>query len=307
MLAYSGFPGASRVQRVIASHTSRTIAQLYNPTSRTAFQAGFLTFDRAYTEHRVEWSQVRSRLILRSYCDFEGFSLAAGTEMASETLTLEMSRNPLDSLSHWADRAAEHYHPRIWQNAPAGWVGWAWVDPFNVERYEDVVRRNAAAIEKKLGGLGVKYVWVSLGNIGGKTEVPGNWLDWNTTNFPSGPEKLVADLRERGLTLGLWMAPFWLSDYTDPEVRKPLWPALLQFHGQPALARHEWSYGIGRFLPPPQRPKMYGLDPTDPRTEQFLRRVLATYRKWGVRWYMMDFLDSIFRFDARHVALRRLP
>ena len=37
---------------------------------------------------------------------------------------------------------------------------------------------------------------------------------------------------------------------------------------------------------------MYGLDPTDPRTEQFLRRVLATYRQWGVRWYMMDFVDS---------------
>ena len=292
VLASSGWSAPGRVQRVTALHTSRTVAQLYNPTSQTALQAGFLTFDRANTLHQVEWNQARLRPVLRSYCDFEGFALAAGAEMAGETLTLELSRNPLISLTHWADRAAEHYRPRIWQNAPAGWVGWAWVDPFNVKCYEDMVRRNAAAIEKKLAGLGVKYVWVSLGNIGGRTEMPGNWLDWNAVNFPSGRERLVADLRQHGLTLGLWMAPFWLSDYTDPEVRKPLWPALLQLNGQPALACKGWSYGIGRFLPPPQRPKMYGLDPTDPRTEQFLRRVLATYRQWGVRWYMMDFVDS---------------
>jgi hypothetical protein len=308
MLTCSGVCGLpSRVQHVTAIHASRTLAQLYNPFSRIALQSGFVTFDRVSTEHRVARSQAPARLTLSSYCDFEGFTLAAGADLLSETLALELSRSPLDALTHWANRAAAHYHPRIWPDTPAGWVGWSWVDPFRAERYEDVVRRNAEAIEKKLAGLGVKYVWVSLGNIGGKTEVPGNWLDWNATNFPAGPEKLVADLRRRGLTLGLWMAPFWLSDYTDPEVRQPLWPALLERGGRPLLGRNEWTYGIGRDLPPPRRPKMYCLDPTDPRTEHFLRRVLATYRQWGVRYYMFDFLDSIsgstpgtWRYDSYH-------
>ena len=113
VLASSGWSAPGRVQRVTALHTSRTVAQLYNPTSQTALQAGFLTFDRANTLHQVEWNQARLRPVLRSYCDFEGFALAAGAEMAGETLTLELSRNPLISLTHWADRAAEHYRPRI--------------------------------------------------------------------------------------------------------------------------------------------------------------------------------------------------
>ena len=46
-----------------------------------------------------------------------------------------------------ADAAAAHYRPHIWPTTPAGWVGWSWVDPFNSEKYEDVVRRNPSSPE----------------------------------------------------------------------------------------------------------------------------------------------------------------
>ena len=35
------------------------------------------------------------------------------------------------------------------------------------------------------------------------------------------------------------------------------------------------------------------LDPTHPQTQAFLRNVFTTYRKWGVRYYMIDFLNAI--------------
>jgi hypothetical protein len=65
-------------------------------------------------------------------------------------------------------------------------VGWSWVDPFNVENYEQVVLRNGQAIRDRLPCLGIDYLWISIGNL--KDRRPGDWLSWNTTAFPSGRE-----------------------------------------------------------------------------------------------------------------------
>ena len=35
------------------------------------------------------------------------------------------------------------------------------------------------------------------------------------------------------------------------------------------------------------------LDPTHPKTKAHIRHVFETYRRWGVRYYMIDFLDAI--------------
>ncbi len=345
-LLYSGWPGPSHVLRLaslVPAQTAKTFLQIYNPHSQTALQFGFLTFDRVNTEHRAAWnnkaasspsmkgataglsssassrhtagqassgthavrSPEASKLAVDSYCDFEGYEFKPGAEVDSETLTLELSTDPIRSLENWANRAAAHYRPRIWPDTPAGWVGWSWVDPFHVERYEDVVRRNAAAIEKKLPGLGVKYIWVSIGNLA--DHLPGNWLDWNTKSFPSGPEKLVADLRGQGFTLGLWIAPFWISDFAPAEQFARLRPAMLRRDGRPLLGYERWGMGPGHLLPPDKRPRMYVLDPTHPLTVQFLRKVFEKYRQWGVRYYMIDFINSIsgstpgtHRYDDYH-------
>src|SRR6202041_783545 len=35
---------------------------------------------------------------------------------------------------------------------------------------------------------------------------------------------------------------------------------------------------------------LYALDPSHPKTLAFLKEVFETYRDWGVRYYMIDFL-----------------
>ncbi|NLF08210.1 MAG: hypothetical protein GX594_09555 [Pirellulaceae bacterium] len=307
-LLYSGWHNVGLPRRLAAlapGRTAKTLLQTYNPHSQTALQLGFLTFDRVNTEHRAVWNKEKAKLVVDSYCDFEGYELKPGAEVDSETLTLELSDDPIRSLENWASRAAEHYRPRIWPETPAGWVGWAWVDPFHVECYEDVVRRNAAAIEKKLSGLGVKYIWVSIGNLA--DHLPGNWLDWNQESFPTGPEKLVADLRRQGLTLGLWIAPFWISDHSPAERIERLRPAMLCRDGTLLQSNERWGMGPGHLLPPDKRPRMFLLDPTHPLVERHLRQVFAAYRQWGVRYYMIDFLYGIsgstpgtYRYDDYH-------
>ena len=55
----------------------------------------------------------------------------------------------------------------------------------------------------------------------------------------------------------------------------------LQYKGEPVIVPHRM---LG---------KMYVLDPTHPKTQSFLREVFETWHKWGVRYYMIDFLYSI--------------
>ena len=293
VLVCSGTTAPSRVRQVSSGdrkHVSKTIAQLFDPQDKGALHAAFVTFDRANTEHEVRCSESGDCLDVTSYCDFAGFELAPSAAVETEKLVLILSRDPHACLEAWADRVAEHYQPRIWPKSPAGWVGWAWVDPFNVETYEEVVLRNARALRRRLPGFDFDYIWVSIGNL--RDGLPGNWLEWNGKLFPSGVRKLVEELGDLNLKLGFWMGSFWMCTSLIDQIDE-LQDALLSRDGEPMLVRSEWSYGAAGKLPKGKRPGMVALDPTHPKTHDLLRRVLSTYYEWGVRYYMIDFLHAV--------------
>ena len=55
----------------------------------------------------------------------------------------------------------------------------------------------------------------------------------------------------------------------------------MQYQGKPLTIPHR-DLGV-----------MYALDPSHPKTHEFIREVFSTYRRWGVRYYMLDFLDCM--------------
>ena len=272
-LIMSGWQGPSAVHRLAgAKHTSKTVAQFWDPASNRALQVAFDTFDRADTLIEIENGMARA------VCDFRGFLLAPGASIETETLRVTESASPIAALHQWADRVQAHYRPPIWQDTPAGWVGWSWVDGFHVEKYEDVVRRNARAIRERMAGFDVPYLWVSLGNL--RDREPGNWLEWNTALFPSGPRKLIADLDRMQFKFGLWAGVFWMSSrLTEPAAK--LAPAFLQSAGKPITVPHR------------ELGDQFVLDPTHPLAQDWITRTFRAYREWGVRYYMIDFLYSI--------------
>lgn len=275
-LAMSGWQGPSVVKKVSNEKlSSKTLVQLFDGTK--AWQAGFVTFDRVATGHDLRWNDARHAVIVESWCDFGKWMLAPGESVQAETLRIESGADPYAALEHWADAVAERYRPALWPKIPAGWVGWSWVDGFNVERYEDVVRRNARAIREKLSGFDIEYLWVSLGNLEGRR--PGAWLDWNYKLFPSGPEALVRDLSQFDFRLGLWAGAYWLN--SELPYYEGLRDAVLLRDGKPIT------------VPSSQWGTSYVLDPTHPNVKEHIRHVFETYRRWGVRYYMIDFLDAI--------------
>ena len=208
-------------------------------------------------------------------------------------------RDPQQAMATWADAASAQYKPRKWPKIPAGWVGWSWVDPFTVERYEDVVRRNAAAISRRLPGYGIDYIWVSCGNL--KDIIPGNWLDWNTESFPTPPRAVG----QRPAEPGLQARPV---DCPVLDVYPCRSSASAGSEGRSAVARRQAdrdpvSLVLRRLAPRCRRGSgrtCTSLDPTHPKTQAFLKKVFATYYGWGVRYYMIDFLESISGLNPGH-------
>ncbi|HLJ13192.1 MAG TPA: hypothetical protein VKV15_01750 [Bryobacteraceae bacterium] len=265
-----------RLEQAEGPLRSETLTQWFSPSANTALQFGFVSFDRAEAVIESGWNAARRMPTVSAWSDFKGFELAPGASIDSETLRIGLERDPYAALEAWADAVRERYHPRIWPKIPAGWLGWSWVDPLTVETYEDVVRRNVRAIRKRLPGHDIEYVWVSLGNLKGR--LPGNWLEWNHDEFPSGPQALSQDLESLNFHLGLWAGAFWMAARSN--AAEGLRDAFLLLNGEPTGYKH-------RDLGP-----MYFLDPTHPKTKAFLNEVFSTYRQWGVRYYMIDFLNA---------------
>ncbi len=282
----------SRVYRVAdpeADKTSNIFLQIVSPGAHRALHLGFVTFDRMGAHHEFACDDAAGFTELRAVCDLYGWELAPQQSLKLETLMIETRADAHASLHNWTDRVADHYQPTIWPKIPAGWVGWAWVDAFNVELYEDTIIRNAEAVRRRLPGFDIEYIWESLGNLPGGC--PGAWLGWNESSFPHGHQWLVDKLAELDFKLGFWIGPFYVASSLEEFVEE-MHDALLKKDGELAVASRAWRFGDAGKLPYDQRPNMYALDPTHPQGEEFLRHVFTTLREWGIRYYMLDFLGA---------------
>ena len=287
-----------------AASQAEVLCQVYNQTRARAIQAGFVTFHKAKTGLEYGYGNSKSRpLQMNAWTDFAGWKLTPEASVQTEDFMLLVGEDPHEQLELWAERARSSCSPapRNWESQPIGWLGWSWVDGFNVERYEEVVLRNAAAIRNRLAGFGVEYIWVSIANL--ENGQPGNWLEWNYKNFPSGPGYFRERLAQMGFKWGLWVAPFMFSELAA-DANGELKDALLKEpDGEKILVyRDQWPYGLDD--PSSTPPKCYALDPSHPKAAAFLKEVFETYRQWGVRYYMVDFLwagaGSLSPVQARH-------
>ncbi len=288
----SGRTSPSRVYRISdaeAPQESAHLLHIVDSASGRALHFGFTSFDTVPPKHIINCDETGDCQELACICDFGGWELQPGEKTHTERLIIEAREDSHASLHTWANRVQERYKPEIWPKIPGGWLGWAWVDAFNVETYEDVVIRNAQAIRRRLAGFDIEYIWVSIGNIGGG--LPGNWLQWNEECFPRGHRWLVDKLEKLDFYLGLWSGLFFVTSSLDDIVDR-LHDALLKTDDELTVASPRWRYGDAARLPEDERPCLYALDPTHPDGEQFLRDVFGTYYDWGVRYYMLDFLHA---------------
>jgi hypothetical protein len=265
--------------------------QFYNTTRRLAVQVGFLTFQRADTEVSVKTGPSGSAVELSAWCDFAGWMLAAGASTQTETFRLAAGDDPYRQMEQWAEQAGELAGSKIWKDPPIGYIGWSWTDCIHgSQTYQQATLEVLDAINEKLAGFGVRYLWTSMTNLEGS--LPGNWLKWNDRSIPMGREAFIDAVRDRGFVPGFWVGPFYLCS-TLPDAMEELGEAILKNpDGSPMVVCPSWSHGDAGLLKLKDRPCLYALDPSHPKSLAYIRKVFETYRRWGIRYYMIDFLEA---------------
>ncbi len=206
-------------------------------------------------------------------------------------------------------RGPTAYTRYIHDKVPVSIIAKTWVDAFGEERWQDVIERNAQATVDRLSGFNIDYYW-----IGGPTHIeefkPGNWFRLNKDHFPKGLEWTCRMLEEKNITPGLWIAPFWMMQIADDGVAENKDNLLMLEDGSPALYGRKWQYRLDKkewpytyIDDPEQWSDFYRLDPSHPKAHEFLKKVFKFYYDIGIRYYMIDFLDSIWYerpFDRYH-------
>ncbi|MFA7372381.1 MAG: hypothetical protein WC074_02295 [bacterium] len=265
---------------------------LFNRNRQQAMLIGFISFQSMATKVIYDYDNLAGIRNLTAYCDLAGFHLIPGERIETEKFNLAFSTDPYQLLEDWADNVADVYHPKFISKPVLGWIGGAWVRGNAKESTEAIAIGNVDAVNKRLKGFGFEYCWISIANLEGGN--PGDWLAWNRNNLPSGSEQLIKELRRRNFKLGLWCGPFYISSALKRLIKelKAKGALLKGSDGELIVAYHRWAHGDAGKLPLEKRPELYALDPSHPDNLKFIRKVFETYRKWGVRYYMLDFLEA---------------
>lgn len=201
--------------------------------------------------------------------------LAPGESLSSEPVLFEMGPDYHRQLEDYGAAVRIVNRARVTTPTPIGW--WSWTAYYYGVTQGTMVT-NADWLAENLKDLGYRYFQVDEGYQYAR----GEYATSDAAAFPQGMEYVGDRVRSDGLTFGVWVAPFQVSDRSWVFQHHPDW-LVKTSAGVPV---HIGKVG-GQF------DELYALDPTNPGAQDYLR---YTYRKlvreWGVRFIKMDFMDS---------------
>ena len=268
-------------------HTSTPLCLVYELAAGKCFFSAQRTFDKNYVRYSMQFD-AKSGLLQAMDCKIPvgDYVLAPNHEITTDQVCIDLHKqtSPRDALNRWADMANRLYHPAIPDFVPAGFLC-GWLISTKAEKTDSQIRRVMAAAGT-LKKLGAEYIWTSIDNL--LDGLPGNWLESNRSNFKKGVPAFLKEIIQAGFKPGLWIAPFLIAEGSKdfPKVRDFL---LKDKNGEPE-SRFRWYWG-----PLDENgllPKAFTLDSDRQEAHDYFAKVLETYTKWGVRYYMCDFISD---------------
>ncbi|MGB9718936.1 MAG: glycoside hydrolase family 36 protein, partial [Thermoproteota archaeon] len=274
-----------------AHGSSQVCWEVYNPVDRMAFLAGFQTFERWLGMVEAGFNATLGVTRWKMGFDAGDITVNPGETVKLEEIALMLGRDPWLLLEDFGNLVKERYCIRPLEKPPVSWCSWY---PFRLGVSEERVLENARIGAERLKSLGLKNIQVDLGWE--KDYLPSSYDE--NEQFPHGLKWLSERLWEMGFNLGVWKAPFTISEYDPVAAQHPEW--LLGDEKEKPAPYSTWfwkPYG-----------KVYALDLTHPGAQNYLREKIASLAKKGVRYFKFDFMNGPCnprlrnRHDSRIVA-----
>ncbi len=201
--------------------------------------------------------------------------VAAGGQLASETIALSVSRDYHRQLQTYGGLIRRIHHARVDAPPLMGW--WSWT------AYYFGLDAGAALTNAAWEAQHLKEYGYDLFHIDeGYQYARGDYTSPNATLFPRGMIDLEYGVRGLGLTPGIWTAPFEVSERSWVYQHHPDW-LVRNAQGKPI---HAGSVVDGK-------DRLYILDTTNPGAQAYLRTTYRTLaREWGIHYIKLDFMDD---------------
>jgi len=197
----------------------------------------------------------------------------AGDSLSSERLMFAIGSDYHEQLENYG-RAIRFLHKALVTTpTPIGW--WSWT-AYYYGVTQDTVLTNATWLAQNLEALGYQYFQVDEGYQYAR----GEYATSDGKAFPRGVGFVGGQVRKLGLTFGVWVAPFEVSERSWVYEHHQDWLV----HNREGKPIHIGK--IGKF------DELYVLDTTNPAAQDYLRYTYRTLvNEWGVRFIKMDFMD----------------
>jgi alpha-galactosidase len=198
-----------------------------------------------------------------------------GESLPSEPVMFAIGSDYHQQLEMYGSAVRIQNKARVTTPTPVGW--WSWT-AFYYGVTQASVLTNAQWLAQNLKQLGYRYFQVDEGYGYAR----GEYATSDKRAFRDGMSFVGEQVRGMGLTFGVWVAPFQVSERSWVYQKHPEW-LVHTLDGKPVH--------IGRIAG--KYDELYALDTTNPGAQDYLRYTYRTLVKdWGIRFIKMDFMDS---------------
>lgn len=202
--------------------------------------------------------------------------VAPGKSLSSEHVMFSLSNDYHKQLETYGNLIREKFHARVSTPNPMGW--WSWT-AYYMDLNQEQAAKDAVWLSEHLKQLGYHFFHLDEGY----QKARGDYLIAHGTHFPDGLQAFGNKVHDLGLTMGVWTAPFEVSNRSNVFKKHKDW-LVSNALGEPIpLIKEDGS----------NTEKLYVLDATHPGVQNFLRETYQTMaNKWGVRYIKLDFMED---------------
>lgn len=273
-----GEPGSETAHR---QQVSQGFTVIYDRRSRKALLAGFESAERWSGVFRLEQDAAGKPVGWFVEYDTGEVRMEPGESWTMEPLLLKIGDDPWCLLEEFADRAAARHPIDVSPRPPVSWCGWY---PYRLGETADRLMETAQIAAVRLKPLGLSIIEADLGWE--KDWLPNEFEE--NEQFAEGLGVLAERLRKLGLELGVWTAPFMISEFSALYREHPEW----MIPGEDGLPRSIWTW----FWEPHGR--VFILDLSHPQVRAWVAENIRKLHDKGVRYFKFDFIGCVSGYEA---------